>query len=105
MERPPELPNSTLSLVLGICSIPICFCFVTMGSGFVSLGLGIAAVIMATNAIRLDDEFPGEYRGRENAKAGKITGIIGICLGGLYLFIILFMLAFVGTVAVQDFQF
>lgn len=84
-----ELPNSTASLVLGILSIVTCICY-----GIVGLPLGIIAVVLGKKAVRLHESSPEVYRGVENARAGIITGIIGIVFNGLYISIFIFALLF-----------
>jgi hypothetical protein len=86
----PELPNSTLSLVLGILSIPTCFfCY-----GVVGLPLAIVALIFGKRAVALHREDPTIYKGHDNAQAEYVLGIIGIVLNGLYVFFILMALLF-----------
>ena len=67
------LPNATAILVLGILSIVLC------------QPLGIVALIMANNSIDLYRRHPGRYSegSYNNVKAGRICGIIGICLMAL----------------------
>ena len=91
------LPNSTASLVLGILSIPTCFCY-----GLVGLILGIVAIVLGKKAKKLYAENPDAYTGIGNAKAGYVTGLIGTILGGIYLIIIIFFIATVGWAAMQD---
>lgn len=72
-QRQEPLPNATLILVLGILSIVFC------------QPLGIAALVMGNNSIDLYNRNPGRYSegSLSNVKAGRICGIIGICLMGL----------------------
>lgn len=78
--KPQDLPNATTILVLGICSIATCWCF-----GIVGLGLGITALIMSKKARLNYEAYPGSYSesSYNNMKAGKICGIIGVCLSSL----------------------
>ena len=64
------LPNATTILILGILSIVVCQL------------LGIVALIMGNNSIDLYKRNPGSYSAESynNVKAGRICGIIGICL-------------------------
>lgn len=67
--------KSIASMVCGICSILSCwwgYC------AFLGLGLGIAAVVLATGCIK--EAYENNF-----VKAGKITGIIGIIISGLAL--------------------
>jgi hypothetical protein len=84
-----ELPNSTAALILGILSIVTCFCY-----GIIGLPLGIIAVVLGKRAVRLFDSSPESYRGIDNARAGVITGIIGIIFNSLYLAVIIFAFLF-----------
>lgn len=84
-----ELPNSIAALVLGILSIVTCFCY-----GIVGLPLGIIAVVLGKKAVRLFESSPEDYRGIDNARAGVITGIIGIIFNSLYLAVIVFAFLF-----------
>lgn len=77
------LPNSGMaiaSMVLGITSIPVCFCFgvLSIVLGFVGIGLYFGAKHqMAT----------GAYGTQSNgmAIAGLICSIVGVLLGGVFL--------------------
>ena len=75
------LPDSTAVLVLGILSIIGSFCY-----GFVGLILGIIAVAIAGKPERLYRQNPTRYSqsSYSNLKAGKVCGIIGLCISGLF---------------------
>lgn len=77
-----DIPNGTTILVLGICSIATCWC-----TGLVGLGLGITALIMSKKARLLNEAYPDSFTesSLNNMKAGKICGIIGVCLSALAL--------------------
>lgn len=72
----PTLPNATVILVLGICSI-------VLGCFFIGLICGIIAIVLAGKPRKLYKENPGGYEGWGQVNAGFIMGIVGICLGGL----------------------
>ena len=78
------LPESTAVLVLGILSILGSFCY-----GIPGLILGIIAVAMAVKPDRVYKADPSRYTATSynNMKAGKICGIVGICLSALILLI------------------
>ena len=90
------LPNSTAVLVLGIVSIPTCFCY-----GIIGVVCGIIALVLASKASRLYKEFPESYTRSSfnNMNAGKICAIIGVSLSGLYFLYWIFIFAFYGTFA------
>jgi len=89
------LPNATAVLVLGIVSLVGCFCY-----GIVGLILGIIALVLAGKATKLYNENPGMYSEAsfKNMKAGKICGIVGLCLSAVYIVIIIIYIAILGTV-------
>jgi len=91
------LPNSTTSLVLGILSIPTCICY-----GVIGLILGILAIILGRNAEKLHKKEPDLYTGVGNAKAGVITGIIGVVLGLAYLSFVIWLLSTYGWEGLQE---
>ena len=76
------MPNSTTILVLGICSIATCWC-----TGLIGLGLGITTLILSKKARLLHEAYPDSFTesSLNNMKAGKICGIIGVCLSALAL--------------------
>lgn len=64
------------SLVLGIASIPTCFCL-----GLPAIICGILAVVFHKNAMRDIDAGVVSASSAGMAKAGRICGMIGISLG------------------------
>jgi hypothetical protein len=85
------LPNATLILVMGILSIVLC------------QPLGIAALIMGNQSISLYNQEPGRYTesSLSTVKAGRICGIIGLCLIALW---ILLMIAGVSIFSFMNFS-
>ncbi len=88
------LPHSTAVLVLGILSIVTCCCY-----GVVGIICGILAIVWANKDQILFDSNPGQFStaSLKNLKAGKICGIVGLCLSVLYVIIIIVSLIFVGS--------
>lgn len=84
------LPNATIILVLGILSIVLC------------QPLGIAAIIMGNQSISAYNQNPGRYTEGSlgTVKAGRVCGIIGLCLIALW---ILLMLAGVSLFSFMNF--
>ncbi len=85
-------PGSIPAMVLGILSIVLA-CF--FGVGIV---LGIIALILASKAIKAYKANPSVFtKGSfDMAKAGQITGIVGLCIAGIYL-IFLIISVIIGT--------
>ncbi|WP_316768808.1 CCC motif membrane protein [Pedobacter frigiditerrae] len=94
-----NLPNATISLILGILSIPGCCCY-----GILGLILGIVAWVLGAGEVKKFNLNPNAYTASslKNAKAGKVCGIIGTVLGSIYLLIIIVMIAMFGFAAIQD---
>ncbi|WP_064967591.1 CCC motif membrane protein [Tenacibaculum ovolyticum] len=92
-----KLPNATIALVLGICSIITCCCY-----GVIGLPLGIVAFILGNKAIKLNNEYPNEYEGVNNATTGKILGIIGIIFNLVVITVIIYGLSLIGWDAIGD---
>lgn len=85
------IPNATAVLVLGIISIPTCFCY-----GIVGLIIGIIALILSGKAKKLYLETPENFtlQSFNNLNAGRICAIIGTILSSLYMvFIIIYIIA------------
>ena len=85
-----DLPNATAVLVLAILSLVFCWCY-----GFVGLILGILAVAIASAPRKAYLEHPEEYTeiSYKNLSAGRVCGIIGICVAlAVVAFVILVVL-------------
>lgn len=74
-----------VSLALGIAAIALCWCY-----GIFGIGFGIPAIILGKKQLNL---LPTDGR----AKAGKITGIIGIILGVIFLFVWIFVIGAIAS--------
>lgn len=81
-----QLPNAVTVLILGIMSIVAAFCY-----GFFGVVLGIIALVISKNDMRLHRENPGEYDGYPNLSAGRACAIIGLSLGALFLIFLAFI--------------
>ena len=91
------IPNSQGILILGIFSLVTSFC--CGGIGFVGVILGIIALAMSSKAIQLYEKDPKPYTesSYKNVNAGRICGIIGICLNGLMIVVLIIYLAVMGA--------
>lgn len=94
MEQRSTLPHATAALVLGIISIPTCFCY-----GIIGIICGIIAISQGNKAIQKFNETPENYSTGSlgNAKAGKICGIIGLSLSVIYLIYFVILIVFYGA--------
>jgi flagellar basal body-associated protein FliL len=89
-QRQEPLPNATVILILGILSIILC------------QPLGIAALIMGNNSLALYNRNPEQYTegSYSTVKAGRICGIIGICLIAVWIILMIAgvsLFSFMGT--------
>lgn len=94
---PKNLPNAIAVLVLGICSIfPGCMCY-----GIVGIVCAIITLVLAKKDLAAYNANPGNYTesSLKNLKAGRICGIIGLCLSSLFLIYIIVVFAIIGTAA------
>jgi hypothetical protein len=94
---PPQQSGKAIaSLVLGICSIPVCFCY-----GVPSIIAGVIGLIFGTLASReiAGGGFTESSRGM--ATAGKICSWVGILFGVGYIIFFIAMIAFVTVNAPQ----
>ena len=84
-----DLPNATAVLVLGILSLIFCWCY-----GFFGLILGIIAVVLAGGQRKLYLQSPDEYTESsfKNVNAGRVCGIIPICIAGVVVVVLLLVL-------------
>lgn len=76
-----DLPNATAALVLGALSLVFCWCY-----GIIGLVLGILAVVLASAPRKAYLENPERFTevSYKNLNAGRICGIIGICIGAAH---------------------
>lgn len=86
----PNIPNAVAAMVLGILSI-VTSCW------FVGLILGIIGLVLANKGKQIYETAPNNYGGYGMLNAGRITSIIGICIGGLYVLISIIYVAIVGS--------
>lgn len=88
------LPNSTAVLVMGIISIPTCFC-----GGVIGLTLGIVAIVLSGRARSLYVENPSMYSeiSYRNLNAGRICAIIGTVFSGITFIWLIIRLILVGS--------
>ena len=107
MGMPQQVPNATASLVLGIISIPTCvICYFSFG--IVGLTCGIIAIVLGSKASKVYQENPSIYNvsSYNNAKAGRICGIIGVILNAiLFLILIIYLIAAGTMISSSDFPF
>ncbi len=85
---PPQHPQTTLILVLGICSLVLCQV------------VGPFAWVMGNKAIREIDASPGRYSGRDTVNIGRILGAVATALlviGLLVLVVGIVVLVVVGS--------
>ena len=85
---PPQHPQTTLILVLGICSLVLCQV------------LGPFAWVMGNKAIREIDAARGQYSGRDTVNIGRILGAVATVL--LVLGILVLVAVIVVAVVVES---
>lgn len=89
-------PYAVASLVLGICSL-------VFGCFFVGLICGIIGLVLANKGLsvcRIDLS----YTGQGLLKAGKITSIIGIVLGAIYILYYIVAVLIIGAAGFSVFE-
>jgi hypothetical protein len=72
-----ELPGATSSLVLGILSISMCYCWGTAGLVLAIIGLSSGVKAISIYNANPDVYTEGSFK---NANSGKICSIIGLIL-------------------------
>ena len=85
-----NVPYATPVLVLGIISIPSCFCY-----GIIGLTVGVIALILSKKGIKVYEEAPSKYikTSLNNLKTGRICAIIGISTSLIYILFVLLLFA------------
>lgn len=71
-------PYAVAALVLGICSL-------LFGCFFVGFVCGIIGAVLANKGLAVYNQSPAQYTGYGMLKAGKVTSILGIVFGAIYL--------------------
>ena len=82
-------PYAVASLVLGICSI-------VFGCFFVGIICGIVGLVLANKGLSVCG-VDAACNGQGMLKAGKITSIIGIVLGAIYILYYIVAVLIIGT--------
>ena len=84
-----KLPGVNTALILGICSIvTFCCCF-----GLPGIILGLIGLNKAKKVKSIYDENPELYIHSGNIEAGRITSIIGLVLGIIYIIYFIYLIA------------
>lgn len=92
-KSPVNLPNSSAVLTLGILSIVLCWCH-----GILGMIMSIVALVLANRDMALYHGEPEKYsqNSYNNVKTGRTVAIIGLVMAGVFLFMILISLFFLG---------
>lgn len=90
MDNKQELPNSTATLVLGICSL-------VFGCFFVGIILGIIGLAISGKSKKLYLQNPNNYNGYGALNAGRIMSIIGVVLGAITILFYIIVVIIIGT--------
>ena len=83
-------PYAVAALVLGICSL-------VFGCFFVGLVCGIVGLVLANKGQAVYRSNPTAYSGYGMLNAGRITSIIGIAFGSIYVVYYIVVVAILGT--------
>jgi hypothetical protein len=99
-DAPKALPNATASLVLGIVSIATCWLY-----GIPGIVCGIIAIVLSGKDKTIYNSNPAAYANSyKNSNAGRICGIIGLCLSVLWLIYIVWALMFLSSIQGSPFN-
>jgi hypothetical protein len=90
MENKKTLPNSTATLILGICSL-------VFGCLFVGFILGIIGLAISGKSKSLYAQNPNDYTGHGALSAGRIMSIIGVILGAIGILYWLIVVVIIGA--------
>ena len=83
-------PYAVAALVLGICSL-------LFGCFFVGLVCGIIGLVLANKGLATYNANPAAYSGFGMLKAGKVTSILGIIFGAIYVVYYIVAVAILGS--------
>ena len=91
-------------LTFGIISLVSSLMFLVCCNflSFVSLGLGIAAIVMARSDFQMMDSGVMDPNGRSTVSAGFILGIIGTAIGSIGLLFVIAMIVFWAIAAMSN---
>ncbi|MCD6067668.1 MAG: hypothetical protein K0S33_2494 [Bacteroidetes bacterium] len=101
---PASLPNATTALVLGIISTYFSMLWCYWVGSIVAIVCGIIAIRNAKKAKELHDSNPSLYKPKSPgvANAGRILGIVGVCLGSVELLVLIIIGIVVVAVGVDN---
>lgn len=83
-------PYAVTALVLGICSL-------VFGCFFVGFVCGIVGIVLSNKGIEAYNKQPELYTGYSMLKAGKITSILGVIFGAIYIVYYIIAICILGT--------
>ena len=83
-------PYAVAALVLGICSL-------LFGCFFVGLVCGIVGLVLSNKGLATYNANPAAYSGFGMLKAGKVTSILGIIFGAIYVVYYVIAVAILGS--------
>ena len=91
------LPNATAVLVLGIISIPVCFCYFLFG--IPTIVLSVISLVLSAKAKKMYEANPSLYTigSYNNLKAGRVCAIVGLSIAVLYIIFVVVLFAIVGS--------
>jgi len=92
-----DLPNSNLTLILGILSVLLCWWHFISFAGIV---LGFIALVLANRETTLYNQHPERYTASSlnNVKTGRICAIIGLIVSVIvFVFVILLVIGIIAT--------
>lgn len=82
-----KLPNATAVLILGILSVPTCFCY-----GIIGLVLSIVALVLAHGDQKLlNDDRDGVYRNYSTLVVGRVFASIGLVLSAVFFAMVVYI--------------
>lgn len=86
-----DVPGGIASLVMGIIGLFLSLC---TGCGIIGFILSIIAFVKGKGAVKLYESNPSLYNEQSynQAKAGKVLGLIGLILGILVIFLLILLL-------------
>ena len=94
-----DLPNASTSMALGIIGLIVS---IILGCSPVGFVLSIIAFVKGKKAMKEYDNNPGMYTSSSygQAKAGKITGLIGLILGLAVIALVIVFISIVGIATI-----